>query len=77
MRTETRIERWIGHVWWRSGRDMVAARRGKWEGSAVPAIEGKHIGGNVDEIGDHLMTSASSTVSICSRYRYIETYFYN
>jgi hypothetical protein len=56
---------------------MVAARRGKWEGSAVPAIEGKHIGGNVDEIGDHLMTSASSTVSICSRYRYIETYFYN
>jgi hypothetical protein len=47
---------------------------GKWEGSAVPAIEGKHIGGNVDEMGDHLTTSATSIVSVSRRYRYIETY---
>ena len=58
----------LGVIWL-----LVHARRGKWEGSAVPAIEGKHIGGNVDEMGDHLTTSATSTVSVSRRYRYIET----
>lgn len=57
----------LGVIWL-----LVHARRGKWEGSAAPAIEGKHIGGNVDEMEDHLMTSASSTVSICRRYGYIK-----
>ncbi len=57
----------LGVIWL-----LVHARCGKWKGSAVPAIEGKHNGGNVDEMGDHWMNSASSTVSMCRRYRCIE-----